>query len=81
MKVVEILKLGRIWLELLQKSCIKVDDVRFLSLYDDYKRHVKGGEKVSYVARLLSEKYDVSERQVYYIIKKLNKDCNLSAME
>ena len=79
MKVVEILKLGQIWLKLLQKSCIKIDDLQYLPMYDDYNRLVKKGYKKSYAILHLSEKYGVSERQVYYLLKKFSSDCTICA--
>ena len=79
MKVVEILKLSKIWLELLQKACIRVCDVRHIAMYDEYCRLISEGNKKSYAVMFISEKYGISERQVYYIIKKFDSDCNLSA--
>ena len=79
MKVVEILELGRNFIELLQESCIKVEDVRFIGLYYDYIDLIRQGNKKSYAVIVLSQKYNISERQVYYIIKKLSADCNLRA--
>ena len=79
MKVVEILKMGRIWLEMLQKSCIKIEDVRYLEMYEHYMKMVEDGCKKSYIIATLVELYHVSERQVYYIIKKFSKDCNICA--
>ena len=80
MKVIEVTKLGREILEILQNSCIKVNYVRYINMYDEYIERVKT-EKNSYVVRCLSEKYGVSERQVYYIIKKLDQDCKFGAVE
>ena len=75
MKVIEILKLGRNFLEMLQKSCVKVEDVRFIELYEDYISMVSCKNKISYIVSVLSEKYRISERKVYYIIKRLGSDC------
>ena len=78
MKVVEILELAEKTLKMLQESCIKVEDVRFLPLYRDYADMCN--KKKTYVVRYLSEKYKISERKVYYLIKKLSKDCKSSAV-
>lgn len=80
MKVIEILKMSRISLEMLQKACISVKDCRFIELYDEYERMVSLGEKITYAVTILSEKYNISERQVYYIIRKFGCDCNISAV-
>ena len=79
MKVVEILKLGQKWLELLHEACIKVEDVRFIELYDDYLSMLECKNKISYIVAVLSEKYRISERKVYYLLKRLSSDCNFSA--
>ena len=81
MKVVEILKLGQKWLEMLQKSCIKMEDVRYLEMYDEYVRMVEEGLKKSHIVARLVEVYHVSERQIYYIVKKFSQDCKVGAVE
>lgn len=80
MKVVEILKLGREILQTLQKSCISIDDLRYLEMYEDYARMTRAGGKKSYIIATLVDTYHVSERQVYYIIKKFEKDCKILAV-
>jgi len=80
MKVVEILKLGRNWLELLQDSCIKVTDVRFLDMYEEYLSMTDEGLKMSYISACLSEKFRISERQFFYLIKRLSQDCKIVAV-
>ena len=80
MKVVEILKLGQKWLELLQNACISMKDCRFIDLYDEYEKMIEAGEKITYVVIILSEKYNISIRQVYYIIRKFSSDCNFDAV-
>ena len=79
MKVVEILKLGQNWLNLLQKACIKIEDVAYLALYDEYMEFIKKGFKKSWAVSHLAEKYEISVRQVYYILKRFAEDCNLCA--
>lgn len=79
MKVVEIMKLGRNLLEVLQDSCIKVSDTKYIDMYEEYERIVSSGEKSTYAVTFLSEKYNISERQVYYIIQRFSKDCKICA--
>lgn len=79
MKVVEILKIGQNLIETLQKSCVKLDDVKYISMYDEYTELINLGNKKSYVVALLSEKYCISERQVYYLIKRFDADCKIGA--
>ena len=81
MKVIEIMKLGRNFLEMLQKSCIKLEDVRYLEMYDEYVRMVDEGLKKSHIVATLVDVYHVSERQIYYIVKKFSQDCKFGAVE
>lgn len=69
------MKLSRSILEVLQNSCIKVDDIRYLQMYDDYEQMMKEGGKKAYVIATLVDIYHVSERQAYYVIKKFSQDC------
>ena len=80
MKVAELLKIDHLVLRMLQERCIKVEDVRYVGMYEEYVRIVNGGGKVSYAVAHLAEKYSVSERKVYYLIKKFSEDCNILAV-
>ncbi len=80
MKVVEILKLGSEILKVLQESCIKVDDYKYVEMYEEYKEIVECGGKSSYAVAVLAEKYGISERKVYYLLQKLSKDCKIGAV-
>ena len=81
MKVIEILKLGQKWLEMLQKSCIKIEDMRYVEMYDEYKRIISEGSKKTQAVAVIVEMFHVSERQVYYIIRKFEQDCRICAVE
>lgn len=75
MKVIEILKFNRELLKRLQEAGIRLEDTRYIDLYSDYMCLLNQGEKVSYVVALLSEKYSVSERKVYALLKRFQSDC------
>ena len=77
MKVIEILKLNRELLNICRDVGIRMDDVQYIELYNDYNRLLAAGEKVSYI---VAERYAVSERKVYALIKRLRADCNLYAV-
>ena len=79
MKVIEMLKLGQNWLEMLQKACIKIEDVRHIEMYEEYKRMIDEGGKKTHAVAVLVDVYHVSERQVYYIIRKFEQDCKICA--
>lgn len=80
MKVIEILKLNRELLKICRDVGIRLDDVQYIELYNDYNRLLAAGEKVSYIVAVLAERYAVSERKVYALIKRLQSDCNLCAV-
>lgn len=80
MKVIELLKIDQKVLELLQECCIKMDDVRYVEMYDDYKQIISCGGKITYAVAVLSEKYKISERKVYYLLRKFSNDCNVCAV-
>lgn len=79
MKVVEILKLGKEMMKVLQESCIKMEDYRYVEMYDEYRDIVACGGKTSYAVVILSERYGISERKVYYLLQKLSRDCTIGA--
>lgn len=75
MKVYELLALNR---ELIERMCaagVRLDDVRYVGLYRDYVRMKGAGGKVSYIVAVLAERYGVSERKVYSILKRFGNDC------
>lgn len=80
MKVIEILNFNRELLKRLQASGIRLEDARYIDLYSDYTRLLDQGEKVSYVVAVLSEKYSVSERKVYALVKRFQSDCKTLAV-
>lgn len=49
--------------------------MKYIEMYEEYEAMVSIGEKISYVATTLSNKYRISERQFYYLIKRFGKDC------
>ena len=52
-----------------------MEDVQYIELYNDYNRLLDEGEKVSYIVAVLAERYNVCERKVYTLIKRLQSDC------
>ena len=76
MKVIEILNFNRELLKRLHAAGIRLEDARYIDLYADYTRLLDRGEKVSYAVAVLSEKYSVSERKVYSLVKRFRSECN-----
>lgn len=80
MKVIEILNLNKELLKNFRQAGIRIEDVEYIELYKEYHTLFNRGEKVSYIVTILADKYDVSERTVYDIIKRFKSDCNLLAV-
>lgn len=80
MKVYEIVKIGKDLLEMLQKSCMSMDDCRYVEMYEEYVRLMNDGSKKARVAPYLAKKYNMSERRVYYLLKKFGKECKFGAV-
>ena len=80
MKVIEILKLGQNIANALQEKCVKLSDFDYINLYDEYLGMMKEGLKKCYIVAFLADKYRISERKVYYIIKKFSEDCKIGAV-
>lgn len=80
MKVIEVLKFNRELIKRLKMAEIRLEDEKFVDLYTDYTTLLEQGEKVSYITAYLSEKYAVSERTVYGLIKRFQSDCKTFAV-
>jgi len=80
MTVFEILNFNKELLSRLVLIGIKLEDCRFVDLYSEYEQMFRSGDKVTYIVSVLSEKYNVSERKVYGIIKHFKKDCTVHAV-
>lgn len=76
MKVFEILNFNRELLKRLQQTGIRIKDVEYIDLYNDYRVMLDDGEKVSYIVATLADRYHVSERKVYTLIKRYGQECN-----
>ena len=80
MKVFEILNFNREPLKRLQQAGIRIEDVEYIDLYNDYRMMFGGGEKVSYIVAILADRYHVSERKVYTLIKRYGQECNVQML-
>ena len=80
MTLFEILNFNKELIDRLISVGFKPDDCRYVALYADYMKMYGRGEKVTYIVTLLSDKYKVSERKVYNIIKKFETNCTAGAV-
>lgn len=75
MTVYETLKICGSLIGNLGKAGIKLSDHKYIGLFEDFQSARERGEKVAYIVACLSEQYNVSERSVYEIVKRLGSDC------
>lgn len=80
MKIIDVLKFNRELIKRLRIVGIRLEDEQFVDLYTDYTVMRQGGEKVSYIVAVLADRYVISERTVYSLIKRFNSECNLFAV-
>lgn len=80
MKVIELLKLNRELQTICRATGVRLDDIRYIELYNDYVQLMADGEKISYIVAMLSEKYNVCERKVYDLIRRFKSDCTTGAV-
>ncbi|MDY6206826.1 MAG: hypothetical protein SPI30_08815 [Prevotella sp.] len=80
MKIIDVLIFNRELIKRIRMAGIRLEDEKFVDLYIEYTTLIGHGEKVSYIVALLSEKYAVSERKVYGLIKHFQTDCNTPAV-
>ena len=80
MTVFEILNFNKELLNRLTEIGYKPEDCKYIDLYSDYERMRRNGDKVTYIVNVLADKYDVSERKVYGVIKRFGNDCTLRAV-
>lgn len=79
MKVIDVLRFNRELLEKIVRAGIRLEDVRYIDLFSDYTTMKSRGEKITYIVSTLAEKYSISERKVYALIKHLQDDCTPDA--
>lgn len=80
MKVIEILNLNRELLIYFRKAGIRLEDVQYIALYNEFRALKAQNNKVSYIVATLASKYNISERKVYDLIRRFKTDCNLLAV-
>lgn len=74
MKQYELIKATESTLRMVVEKDVCVQDVKNLSMYEDYKRLKEEGLKVTYIVNYLCSQYCTSEPTIYRIIKRMEKD-------
>lgn len=75
MTIYEILSFNKELLQRLTESGIRTEDYRYVDLFRDFTEMVQEGNKTTYAVAILSEKYAISERKVYNVLRRLRTDC------
>ena len=69
MRIIDAIKFNQELLKKLLDAGIKLEDAKYVNLFDDYSAMLAMGDKVSYIVIVLSARYKVCERKVYQLIK------------
>ena len=80
MKNFEVLNFAYELLKKLKNAGIKLEDANYITIFTEYQEMIDHGEKVTYAVSVLAEKYHVSERKVYDLIKRFQSDCKIPAV-
>ena len=59
MKVIELLKLNRELLKTFREAGIRLEDVKYIDLYNEFRTMHAQNIKVSYIVATLAEKYNI----------------------
>ena len=73
MKVFEAIKLTESTLIALKNANVGTGDVEYIRLFEEFRNQQADGLKVSYSVAFLAEKYNISVRKVYDLIRKFRK--------
>lgn len=74
MRAYELIRWQKNTLEIMNRNKLSIHCVKWIDLYDDYADLTNKRFKTTYIVALLSERYGVSEREVYRIVKKLSQE-------
>lgn len=70
MRIADFIRLHKEMMNLLSNYEIKMDDFKYVEMFEDYDAMVKEGNKISYIVSYLSDKYRLSEASVYRVLKR-----------
>ena len=76
----EIVKLSKEPINRLYSAGFRLEDCKYVELYEDYKQMRGHGYKMTYIVTVLSEKYHVCERKVYDLIRRFGTHCTIDAV-
>lgn len=69
----ELMRTAESLLRVMNDNNIDVSDIKYMKMYDDYRRLKEEGHKVGYIVYYLSEQYGCGETTVYRVVKRMEK--------
>ena len=54
----------------------KAGDARYMPMFRDYLEMVARGDKITYAVAIVANRYGISERTVYNVVKRFSAHCN-----
>ncbi len=57
---------------MLRSAHVRMDDLKYINLYADIKRMTDAGDKKTYAVAVAADRYNVSERLVYDIVRRFD---------
>jgi len=69
----EILKSNESLLRTLVLNGVRICDIEYLEMYDDYRRLVREGHKKTYIVSYLEEQYGCPVPTIYRVVKRLER--------
>lgn len=71
MNIADFLRKNSAVVSAIAKNHILPEDVELLGMYDEARRLIDAGEKTSFVAALMADKYGFTERHYYRVMGRL----------
>lgn len=81
MKYFDMLKFNGELMSRLHRSGARMEDYKYIPLYEEFRSRQASGEKISYVVMCLAKEYGISERLVYYIIHRFGEEVTASEVQ
>lgn len=74
MRQYEFMKAVESVLRLIVEKQVNAQDVRHLTMYEDYRKLKSEGLKVTYIVNYLCTQYEIPEPTIYRVIKRMERD-------
>ena len=74
MTAYDLLKKHKALLASLSRTGVSADDIKHLSMFEDYLNMKYAGDKVNYIVATLSTRYHISQVTVWKVIAKMKRE-------